>query len=130
MGSGGPGYTIPAEFVDGLIHVKGALAAARQGDQVNPLKASSGSQFYIVHGKQIPENQLDMIEIQKGYKLTGEQREVLIKQGGTPFLDNEYTVFGQVVKGFEIIDKIAASQTDNTDRPQEDIKILKVRVVK
>lgn len=130
LGSGGPGYTVPAEFVNGLVHIKGALSAARQGDAVNPEKRSSGSQFYIVQGKPLSANQLDQMEWQKGYKYTAEQREILTTQGGTPFLDKEYTVFGQVVKGMEIIDKIASVQTDGADRPLEDVRILKVRVIK
>ncbi|HMS97497.1 MAG TPA: peptidylprolyl isomerase [Saprospiraceae bacterium] len=130
LGVGGPGYTVPAEFVDGLIHIKGALSAARQGDAVNPEKRSSGSQFYLVQGKPLSAAQLDQMEWQKGYKYTAEQREILTTQGGTPFLDKDYTVFGQIVKGLDIIDKIAAVQTDGADRPLEDVKILKVRVIK
>ncbi len=130
LGVGGPTYTIPAEIVDGLVHVKGALSAARQGDGVNPQKRSSGSQFYLVQGRPVAEMQLDGIEGQKEYKLSAENRELYKTQGGTPFLDKEYTVFGQVVKGLEVIDKIAAAKTDASDRPTEDIKILKVRVIK
>jgi len=130
LGVGGPGYTVPAEFVDGLIHIKGALSAARQGDAVNPEKRSSGSQFYLVQGKPLSAAQLDQMEWQKGYKYTAEHREILTTQGGTPFLDKDYTVFGQIVKGLDIIDKIAAVQTDGADRPLEDVKILKVRVIK
>ncbi|MBP6398453.1 MAG: peptidylprolyl isomerase [Saprospiraceae bacterium] len=130
LGVGGPGYTVPAEFVDGLIHIKGALSAARQGDAVNPEKRSSGSQFYLVQGKPLSAAQLDQMEWQKGYKYTDEQREILTTQGGTPFLDKDYTVFGQIVKGLDIIDKIAGVQTDGADRPLEDVKIIKVRVIK
>lgn len=129
LGSGGPGYTLPAEFNDSLIHVKGALAAARQGDQVNPEKRSSGSQFYIVHGRPIAENQLSMIEAQKDLHYTAEQRDQYTKIGGTPFLDGEYTVFGQVIKGLEVIDKIAQVGTDGTDRPKEDVKMT-VKVIR
>jgi cyclophilin family peptidyl-prolyl cis-trans isomerase len=130
LGSGGPSYTIPAEFVNDLVHVKGALSAARQGDGVNPQKRSSGSQFYLVHGRPVSEIQLDGIETQKNYKLSPENRELYKTQGGTPFLDKEYTVFGQVIKGLDVIDKIAAVKTDGSDRPVEDVKILKVRVIK
>jgi cyclophilin family peptidyl-prolyl cis-trans isomerase len=91
-GIGGPGYTIPAEFVPTLKHVKGALAAARMGDQINPKKESSGSQFYIVHNAK-----------------------------GTPFLDGSYTVFGQVVKGLEVVDKISEQPKDMRDRPSKTI---------
>jgi peptidyl-prolyl cis-trans isomerase B (cyclophilin B) len=130
LGIGGPGYTVPAEFVDTLVHIKGALAAARQGDAVNPKKESSGSQFYIVQGRPVPAGQLDGLEMQKRIKYSEASRAVLTTQGGTPFLDMDYTVFGQVVKGLEIIDEIARVKTDGADRPQEDVKILSVRVIK
>ncbi|MBK9736705.1 MAG: peptidylprolyl isomerase, partial [Saprospiraceae bacterium] len=95
LGSGGPGYTIPAEFVDTLVHVRGALAAARMGDVNNPKKESSGSQFYIVDGKSVSANQLESMELQKGIKYTQATKDVLMTIGGTPFLDQEYTVFGK-----------------------------------
>ncbi len=129
LGSGGPGYTIPAEFSDTLIHLKGALAAARQGDTVNPTKASSGSQFYIVQGRPVPVNQLDNMELQKGIKYSPSGRDMMINIGGTPSLDKEYTVFGHVIKGIEIIDSIAESKTDGSDRPVTDIKILSVKII-
>lgn len=127
LGSGGPGYTIPAEFVDTLAHVKGALAAARTGGPSNPKKRSSGSQFYIVHGKPVPAQQLAIMESRKGIYYTPEIKEIYQTQGGTPFLDQDYTVFGQVVKGLDVIDKIAASKTDSRDRPTEDVK-MKFRI--
>ncbi|MFZ1749615.1 MAG: peptidylprolyl isomerase [Saprospiraceae bacterium] len=130
LGVGGPGYTVPAEFVDTLIHIKGALAAARQGDGVNPLKASSGSQFYIVQGRPVPLNQLDALEMQKGIKYTEQARKVLTTDGGTPFLDKDYTVFGKIIKGMEIIDAIGESQTDGADRPATDVKIISVKIIK
>lgn len=129
LGSGGPGYTIPAEFVDSLIHVKGALSAARTGDAVNPQKRSSGSQFYIVHGQPQSEQALAMIEARKGIRYTSEQKEAYMEQGGTPFLDQDYTVFGQVVEGLEVIDKIATVATDRRDRPKEDVR-MKIRVIR
>ncbi|MCH2083762.1 MAG: peptidylprolyl isomerase [Saprospiraceae bacterium] len=129
LGSGGPGYTIPAEFVDSLVHVRGALAAARMGDNVNPEKASSGSQFYIVHGRPVNEESLNRIESQKGIRYSKRQREIYNEKGGTPFLDREYTVFGQVIEGLDVIDKIAKSQTDNRDRPIENVE-MKIRVIK
>lgn len=129
LGSGGPGYTVPAEFVDSLVHVRGALAAARMGDNVNPEKASSGSQFYIVHGRKVNEEALNRIESQKGVRYSKKQREIYREKGGTPFLDREYTVFGQVVEGLDVIDKIAKSQTDNRDRPVENVE-MKIRVIK
>lgn len=130
LGTGGPGYQVPAEIKDGLVHIRGALSAARMGDQMNPEKKSSGSQFYIVQGKPVAADQLDFFEVQKGIKYTEEQRRILTTSGGTPFLDKDYTVFGQVISGMEIIDKIATVKTDGSDRPSSDVKILKVRVIK
>lgn len=126
LGSGGPDYRLPAEFVDSLFHIRGALAAARTN---NPKKESSGSQFYIVHGKKWTAEQLDLIESQKGIRYTPEQRKAYMEIGGTPFLDREYTVFGHVVSGFDVIDKIAAEAKDGRDRPLKDIK-MKIRVIK
>ncbi len=129
LGRGGPGYTIPAEFVDSLVHTKGALAAARMGDQVNPTKASSGSQFYIVQGRPIDDNTLDRLEAQKGFRYSTEQRQAYTTLGGTPFLDRDYTVFGYLVEGFEVLDQIAKVQTQPGDRPKEDVW-MKIKVVK
>jgi len=129
LGSGGPGYTVPAEFVDTLVHVKGALCAARQPDQVNPEKRSSGSQFYIVDGKAVSEKELGSIEARKGIRYEKLQREAYINLGGTPFLDREYTVFGRVIEGLDVIDKIAEVQTQPGDRPKKDVK-MKMRVIK
>ena len=116
LGSGGPGYTVPAEFNKNLFHKKGALSAARQADQVNPTKASSGSQFYIVQGKKITAPQL-------GANYTDEQKKIYETVGGTPFLDGQYTVFGEITEGLDVIDKIAAVQKDRSDRPVTDIKM-------
>jgi cyclophilin family peptidyl-prolyl cis-trans isomerase len=129
LGMGGPGYTIPAEFVDSLVHVKGSLSAARQGDQVNPEKRSSGSQFYIVQGKPLTKDELDQVEARKGIRYTKEQRDKYLTVGGTPLLDRDYTVFGRVIEGLEVIDKIAAVETDQRDRPKKDVK-MKVKVIK
>jgi len=129
LGGGGPGYQIPAEFVDSLVHVKGALAAARTGDQMNPDKESSGSQFYIVHGKPLDNNTLDRIAAQKDFHYTKEQREIYTTVGGAPFLDKEYTVFGRVISGLEVIDKIATVEKDRRDRPTDDVK-MKIRFIK
>ncbi len=123
LGSGGPGYQVPAEFVDNLVHIKGAIAAARTGDNVNPQRMSSGSQFYIVQGGPVEESMLDMIEKRKGTIYTPEQRKAYLEVGGTPFLDRDYTVFGRVISGIEVIDKIAALQKDPRDRPREDVKM-------
>jgi cyclophilin family peptidyl-prolyl cis-trans isomerase len=130
LGSGDPGYTIPAEFRVGLFHKKGAIAAARTGDDVNPKKASSGSQFYIVQGEKYPEQKLDTIEVYSKKKLSPEQRQAYKTIGGTPWLDGGYTVFGEVVRGFDVIDSIAVARTDSLDRPVTDIHILKMKLIK
>ncbi len=127
LGQGGPGYTIPAEIVPGLIHKKGALAAARLGDAMNPTKASSGSQFYLVQGRAYSEQEINMFE-QQGHRFTPEQRAAYTTVGGTPHLDNEYTVFGEVIEGLEVIDAIAAVQTAPGDRPVKDVR-MKMEVI-
>ncbi|MBX7050014.1 MAG: peptidylprolyl isomerase [Chitinophagales bacterium] len=123
LGAGGPNYKIPAEIKPGLYHKKGALAAARQADQVNPSRSSSGSQFYIVQGKRSTEAELNNITRGYGVNFSPEQKKVYETIGGTPFLDGSYTVFGEVVKGLEVIDKIAAVKTMYGDRPAEDVKM-------
>ncbi len=117
LGGGGPGYTIPAEFVSELFHKKGALAAARRGAG-NPEKASSGCQFYIVTGKKATDAELDRMP-----NMTPERRAAYKEIGGTPFLDDNYTVFGEVVSGLDIVDKIGVVQTRPGDRPMEDVKM-------
>jgi peptidyl-prolyl cis-trans isomerase B (cyclophilin B) len=129
LGMGGPDYTIPAEFDLELLHYKGVLAAARQPDAMNPKKESSGSQFYIVHGSEVTDAMLTSVERRKGIKYTAEQRSKYKELGGYPPLDNDYTVFGEVVEGFEVIDKIAKAQKDRRDRPVEDIKMT-VKAIK
>jgi len=121
VGSGGPGYTIAAEFSDTLIHLKGRLAAARQPDRVNPKKNSSGSQFYIVHGRTFTDRELDQLQAQSGNRYSPAQREAYKTIGGYPPLDGNYTVFGQVIEGLEVIDEIAKVKKLPGDRPREDV---------
>lgn len=123
LGGGGPGYMIDAEI--GAPHIRGTLAAARNN---NPQKASSGSQFYIVTGTPQSDSAIDQIERMKGIKYNEAQRALYREKGGRPDLDNEYTVFGEVVEGMEVVDKIASAATGPGDRPIEDIK-MKVRIV-
>lgn len=112
-----PGYKVPAEIVYGKFHKKGALAAARQGDPVNPEKASSGSQFYIVQGKASSEQQLAMFSQRSGVAYTDEQIEAYTTIGGTPHLDGDYTVFGEINEGLEVIDYLASVNTGKMDNP-------------
>ncbi|MBR5080838.1 MAG: peptidylprolyl isomerase [Bacteroidales bacterium] len=125
-----PGYTVPAEFKDNHFHKKGALAAARQPDQVNPKKASSGSQFYIVQGKVYDDKWLDMFENRSGKVLSAKQRQAYKTVGGTPHLDGDYTVFGEVTEGLDVVDKIAAVKTGRMDVPVEAVTIISVTIEK
>lgn len=121
LGNGGPGYTIPAEFNQHLFHKKGALAAARQGDRENPEKASSGSQFYIVQGRVFTPQELNLM-VQRGMPApVNEAVDVYTSVGGTPHLDGSYTVFGEVVEGLEVLDRIAGVKTDGHNRPLDDV---------
>lgn len=126
LGMGGPGYTLEAEI--GAPHIKGALSAARTGGPQNPEKRSSGSQFYLVQGTPQTDGQLNQNQQQKGIQYPAEIRELYKTIGGTPFLDMDYTVFGEVVEGLDIIDKIADAQTDSQNRPLQDIK-MKISVL-
>ncbi|TXF90573.1 peptidylprolyl isomerase [Neolewinella aurantiaca] len=123
LGGGGPGYLIDAEI--GQPHLRGALAAARTN---NPQKASSGSQFYIVTGVQQSEATLDQYEKMKGIKYSEAQRQAYIAEGGRPDLDMEYSVFGQVLSGMDVVDAIASVPTGRADRPVEDVVIESVTV--
>jgi len=131
LGRGGPDYTIPAEFVKEYYHKRGALAAARQPDHTNPAKESSGSQFYIVHGRTFNETELKAF-VQRGMHMpfTDEQIEVYSTQGGSPHLDYEYTVFAEVIEGMEVIDKIANKPVDKNNRPLDDVRIIKAYTIK
>lgn len=122
LGNGDVGYQVPAEFNDSLFHKKGVLAAARDN---NPAKASSGCQFYIVQGKKYTDAELDRVEQTRlqGKKIPASQREIYKTLGGTPFLDRNYTVYGEVIEGIEMVDKIASTKTDGNDRPLTDIRM-------
>jgi peptidylprolyl isomerase len=130
LGAGDVGYTVPAEFVyPKYFHKRGALSAARQGDQVNPKKSSSGCQFYIVTGQVYDTSILMRYEQQLGIEFTPEQLEAYTTVGGTPHLDNNYTVYGEVVEGMDVVDSIQRVKTDHYDRPVEDVKIVKMTVL-
>ena len=191
LGEGGPGYTIEAEIKSSLYHKKGALCAARQGDNVNPEKRSSGSQFYVVTGKAYQKEELEQMEVQQNrqkenglmqafiqapenaaymarlqeaqkigsdpskreeaqdaikvlteeikplalagfipFKFADEQLKDYTTNGGTPFLDNAYTVFGEVIQGMEVINKIGITATAPGDRPLEDVVVLSMEIIK
>lgn len=180
LGSGDAGYTIPAEIEPSLFHKRGALCAARQGDQVNPERRSSGCQFYIVWGEKFSSSKMDQMDrqcqmqainevfsqlasqhrdeimqmrrdrnrdalmelqqqleaeanaivVEKGLgRIPEERRNAYMSEGGTPFLDNQYTVFGELESGFDIVEKIQNVQTDEADRPLEDVKILSATII-
>ena len=126
LGMGDVGYTIPAEFDTSLFHKKGALAAARTS---NPAKASSGCQFYIVHGAKLSDVELNMLEMRKGMKYSVKQRNIYKTIGGTGMLDMDYTVFGEVESGLNVIDKIASVPKEPSDRPIGDVR-MKIEVMK
>lgn len=139
LGTGGLDYTVPAEIVfPQLYHKRGALAAARLGDVVNPERASSACQFYLVQGKKYGEQELNEIEHRinmvlraaKPFKFTEAQRLQYGMFGGTPHLDGQYTVFGEIVEGFDVLDKICAVETGQADRPVDDVRIIRARVVR
>ena len=136
LGEGDLGYTVEAEFMPDLhYHRRGALAAAREGDDVNPSKASSACQFYIVWGKVYTKEQLESYmewykqRAGKELNVTPEQFEAYTTVGGTPHLDGGYTVFGEVVKGLEVIETIQNVKCDGNDRPLRDVRIIKMELI-
>jgi len=142
LGQNSEGETIPAEIAPNLFHKKGALAAARMGDNVNPEKKSSGSQFYIVQGRKYNLNQLEQMENkinqkaphyqhqQEKFTFSDTAKKVYQQIGGTPFLDNGYTVFGEVIQGIEVIDAICNVKTERGNKPSEPVTILSVTIMK
>ncbi len=128
-------FTIPAEFRKELFHRKGVIAAARMGDAVNPEKRSSGTQFYIVQGTRFTDKGLDSVSAfrMQGYVFPELHREAYKTVGGAPHLDQQYTVFGEIVKGLEVVDSIAAVKTSGrtgNDKPEEDVRIIRARLIK
>lgn len=128
-------YTLPAEILPDFYHKKGILAAARMGDNVNPKRESSGVQFYIVQGRVFNDKSLDSVETYRlnGRKIPMEQREVYKTVGGAPHLDQTYTIFGELVYGLDVLDKIAQTKTSGRqggDKPLTDIRIRKVKLIR
>ena len=123
LGDGGLKYTIPAEFDTSLYHKKGAIAMARESGEMNPQKLSSSTQFYIVEGKPVTDAQMDSWEPRFKIKIPENHRAVYRTVGGAPFLDMDYTVFGEIIYGLDVIDKIANAAKDANDRPLHDIKM-------
>lgn len=129
LGTGDPGYSLPAEIVPGLFHKKGALAAAPLSEQAGTEGRTHGSQFYIVHGKTFQPQELDLLAKRNArlgtpVNYTADQRETYAKEGGAPHLDGGYTVFGEVVEGLEVIDALAALPCDTRDRPLKEVRIF------
>ena len=137
LGTGGPGYTVPAEILHNHIHKKGALAAARQPDRVNPEYASSGSQFYIVEGRISDPSATLTIEERRNLNLPADQKwsytddqvNAYATVGGAPHLDGTYTVFGEMTEGFDVLDAISVAATDRMSRPTVDIP-MEVMIIK
>ena len=130
LGTGGPGYTLEAEIVDGLYHKRGALAAAREGDEVNPERRSGGSQFYIVWGRKYSPRQMEYLvdkmrmEHPETGGMTEAQEHAYATYGGTPHLDGQYTVFGEVEEGLDVVEQIQNCETTAADRPVEDVAVI------
>lgn len=131
LGSGTPGHNIPAEFKPARYHKKGALAAARQGDNVNPTRSSSGSQFYIVVGRTWSAAELENMEKTGSHPtFTPEQKKAYMEQGGYPSLDYAYTVFGEILKGMEVVENISKVKRDQRDRPSDNVTIISATIIK
>ena len=130
LGEGSLGYTVPAEFRKEHFHRRGALCAAREGDMVNPRKESSSCQFYIVQGQVWDDKTLDLMGQSYRKTYSAEQRKVYTSEGGSPHLDGDYTVFGQLVEGMDVLDKIASYAVDDFNRPRQDVRIISVKVIK
>ena len=130
LGSGGPGYVIEQEIVDSLLDVRGALAAARMTDEYNPERSSNGSQFYFVVGKRYTENEIQGYAYEKGFRYGLKSLSKYLESAGVPFLDHDYSVFGQAFHGLDVIEQISSVECDKYNRPFDDIRILSVKVLK
>ncbi len=130
VGWQGPGYDLKTNIVPGLFHKRGAVAASKAPEERNPKNRTDGSQFYIVSGRPFTLNELHDLEKEKGIKFTQAQIDTYTTIGGAPHLDGDYTVFAEVTQGMDVVDKIATVKTYGVDRPVDDIRILKIEIVK
>ncbi len=129
VGWKGPGYTLPMKIIPGLFHKRGMIAASKLPEDRNKKNRSDGSQFYIVSGRIFSDAELDDLEKEKGIKYSREQRQIYKTIGGAPYLDGDYTVFGQVTKGMDIVDRMAAVETYSVDRPVQEIRIKTIEIL-